>query len=587
MFAITFGTALLTLAIAFGATPAAQAPPINLTGTWTGTGHDTYVGGQPDTIKVTWVLTQTGSTVSGTVQTLPLSETDGSCSSCHRLKTGTFSGTVSGTALTLTMDFPKHSGGPTPECAVTITGFAATIANNSFTTTYSGTDSCEVPILNGTLDMTLQATPSPAITTQPASQTVASGANAAFTVAASGVPAPAYQWQVSVNGGGSFTDLSDAPPYSGVTTATLTITAASAGLSGYQYRAVATNSAGSATSSAATLTVTVPTMSIDKSSLTFGAVTTGAAFTLEDRHADGAPDPDRRRHRSTWTAASTAPWLVVSPTSGSGSATLTISVAVRGRPRRDADRQRHADVHRRGQYGGSDRRDAEHRSSTAAAAPTGSFDTPADGIDRRDRIDRRHRLGDGRHRGHARADPARSGRRRSPPARSCSSATPCSSTARVPTCRRSSRTLPRNSRAGWGYLMLTNFLPGLGNGTFRLHGDRRRRRRAFDDRSGTKTITCTNSARDHAVRRDRHAGAGRHGQRPNVTNFGWVLSRGRRAARIRRAAAPCGSSIDGAFISAVARRLDEPVGSDGALSGRAVPGDRQRARRGRRSTPRR
>ena len=29
-------------------------------------------------------------------------------------------------------------------------------------------------------------------------------------------------------------------------------------------------------------------------------------------------------------------------------------------------------------------------------------------------------------------------------------------------------TSPRNTRAGWGYLMLTNFLPNLGNGTFRL-----------------------------------------------------------------------------------------------------------------------
>ena len=27
---------------------------------------------------------------------------------------------------------------------------------------------------------------------------------------------------------------------------------------------------------------------------------------------------------------------------------------------------------------------------------------------------------------------------------------------------------PQNTRAGWGYLMLTNFLPGLGNGTFTL-----------------------------------------------------------------------------------------------------------------------
>jgi hypothetical protein len=96
----------------------------------------------------------------------------------------------------------------------------------------------------------------PAITTQPVNQSVAAGATASFTVAAIGAPAPSYQWQISF-GGPTFTNLTNDPPYSGVTTPTLTITAASAGLSGYQYRAVATNSAGSATSDAATLTVTL------------------------------------------------------------------------------------------------------------------------------------------------------------------------------------------------------------------------------------------------------------------------------------------------------------------------------------------
>jgi hypothetical protein len=51
--------------------------------------------------------------------------------------------------------------------------------------------------------------------------------------------------------------------------------------------------------------------------------------------------------------------------------------------------------------------------------------------------------------------------------------------------------LPLNSRAGWGYLMLTNFLPGLGNGTFNI------RAYAYDGAGlttslGVKTITCDN-----------------------------------------------------------------------------------------------
>jgi len=90
---------------------------------------------------------------------------------------------------------------------------------------------------------------------QPVSQTVMAGRNAQFTVAASGMPAPTYQWQISTNGGLSWSNLSNNPPYSGVTTTSLMITSASSVLSGDQYRAVASNAAGMATSNAATLTV--------------------------------------------------------------------------------------------------------------------------------------------------------------------------------------------------------------------------------------------------------------------------------------------------------------------------------------------
>ncbi len=91
----------------------------------------------------------------------------------------------------------------------------------------------------------------PIITLQPADQIVRTGFSATFTVGAS--PAPTFQWQVSI-GGGSFNDLSNNAIYSGVTTATLTVSNASAGLSGNRYRAVAT-SAGSVNSNSAMLTV--------------------------------------------------------------------------------------------------------------------------------------------------------------------------------------------------------------------------------------------------------------------------------------------------------------------------------------------
>ena len=83
---------------------------------------------------------------------------------------------------------------------------------------------------------------SPAITTQPSSQTVTSGNSVTLSVVASGNPTPTYQWQKSgVN-------------ISGATSATYTIASTVLGDAG-NYTAVATNSLGSATSSTVTLTV--------------------------------------------------------------------------------------------------------------------------------------------------------------------------------------------------------------------------------------------------------------------------------------------------------------------------------------------
>jgi hypothetical protein len=105
------------------------------------------------------VLTQTGTTVAGTARTTGLNPSDGSCSSCHRYKIGTVSGTISGTALTLTMAFPGNSAETTPACAATFNVMASTIADNAFATTYSGGDTCENPqgqtiaFTNGTLNV--------------------------------------------------------------------------------------------------------------------------------------------------------------------------------------------------------------------------------------------------------------------------------------------------------------------------------------------------------------------------------------------------------------------------------------------------
>ena len=97
----------------------------------------------------------------------------------------------------------------------------------------------------------------PAITTQPASVTVASGANATFTVVATGTPTPTLKWQRSTNSGSAWSDLVNDSTYSGVTTGTLTVTAATLTMNANRFRAVATNTDSSANSDGlATLTVT-------------------------------------------------------------------------------------------------------------------------------------------------------------------------------------------------------------------------------------------------------------------------------------------------------------------------------------------
>jgi N-acetylneuraminic acid mutarotase len=100
--------------------------------------------------------------------------------------------------------------------------------------------------------------------------------------------------------------------------------------------------------------------------------------------------------------------------------------------------------------------------------------------------------------------------------------------------------LPKGTAAGWGYLLLTNFLPNQGNGTVTLN--------AYADdvdghstKLGSRTVTCANAAAttpfgaiDTPGQGDTVSGV--------VNNFGWVLSPG-----ARRADPPSGGAVT-AFI---------------------------------------
>ncbi|TLZ55664.1 MAG: hypothetical protein E6K22_03395, partial [Gammaproteobacteria bacterium] len=111
----------------------------------------------------------------------------------------------------------------------------------------------------------------PAITTQPASQTVSAGQTATFTVAATGTAPLSYQWQKNGTAIG------------GATAASYTTPATTASDNGDQFTVVVSNAAGSVTSRAAALTVNAalvaPTITTQPASQT---VSTGqtATFTV-------------------------------------------------------------------------------------------------------------------------------------------------------------------------------------------------------------------------------------------------------------------------------------------------------------------
>ena len=191
--------------------------------------------------------------------------------------------TLTGLSLSLSVTFPgmtgtetftivSATGGITGQFSGLTQGGAISIGGFPYTANYNANSVELVPAAAGT---------APAITQNPSSQTVVAGNTATLTATASGSPSPTVQWQVSTNSGTSWSNIS------GATSTTYSFTAA-AGDNGKQYRAVFTNTAGSATSTAATLTVQyAPTVTTQPTSQT---VLSGATVTFTAA-ASGNPTP--------------------------------------------------------------------------------------------------------------------------------------------------------------------------------------------------------------------------------------------------------------------------------------------------------
>ena len=97
--------------------------------------------------------------------------------------------------------------------------------------------------------------PTPQISSQPASATIPAGQNATFGVTAAGTGSLTYQWQELAPGSSAWINVTDGGGLSGTLTATLTVTGATAAMSGEEFRVVVSNPMGSTTSAPATLYV--------------------------------------------------------------------------------------------------------------------------------------------------------------------------------------------------------------------------------------------------------------------------------------------------------------------------------------------
>jgi hypothetical protein len=127
-----------------------------------------------------------------------------------------------------------------------VTGLGTPIANNVVASLINGTSPSPPSPPPG-------PTPTlPVITSNPTSQRVPAGQTVTFTASASGTPTPTVQWEVSNNGGVTWSNIS------GATSTILTLAGVTTSMNGDEYEAVFTNSVGSVATMAATLTVTSP-----------------------------------------------------------------------------------------------------------------------------------------------------------------------------------------------------------------------------------------------------------------------------------------------------------------------------------------
>jgi len=283
---------------------------------------------------------------------------------------------------------------------------------------------------------------------------------------------------------------------------------------------------------------TGPTMTLDRSSLIFSGVNNGAGFTAVTS-AQTVRMTQIGSPTIAWTAQSNAPWLIVSSTGGtgsstSGSGTATLTISTQFTPGLSAAQAGTVTITLTGAGNtvGPINVTLYSKVSGTTSAPFGFLDTPTNGATgvagslavtgwalddvqvTRVTICRDPISGEGG------ANPGS-----------------CGGVAKIyigdaifidgarTDVQAQYPTFPLNSRGGWGYLMLTNFLPNLGNGTFVIYAY------AYDAEGhtialGNKTITCNNASSSAPFGAIDTPAQGAVASGAAYGNTGWVLAQG-------------------------------------------------------------
>jgi hypothetical protein len=195
----------------------------------------------------------TGDSIAYTVDDAPVITSNPVSQTAYAGTTLTFSANAAGTpSPTVQWQVSTNQGKSwtnySPAMTTSLTTKALTVAENNWEVRAVFTNPMGT-VTTTAATITVLRDVAPKVTTQPTGQSVAPGATATFTAAASGAPTPAVQWQVSTNGGITWTNVS------GFTSRTVSVTATTSE-NGWKVRAVFTNGGGAAITSAATLKVT-------------------------------------------------------------------------------------------------------------------------------------------------------------------------------------------------------------------------------------------------------------------------------------------------------------------------------------------